>query len=315
MIPIKENVNLSEYSTFKIGGPAKFLAEVKNLVELRETLEFVHEKNLDFFILGGGSNILFSDEGFDGLLIKIQDIEYKIEDNKLECGAGLPLAQAVNFAKKNGLTGLEWAVGIPGTIGGAVRGNAGAFGGSMGEIVESASIMEIKKLADIEEKPEIFNQEKCQFAYRDSLFKHNPHFIILSIVLKLKKENPQLVENKMNEIARQRAERKPEGIGSAGSFFKNPFVKDQNLIKEFETEKNIKCLDGKIPAGWLIENAGFKGRKIGGAMVSENNANYIVNMGKATAHDVIMLASLIKQKVRNTFKIELQEEVQYLGFD
>jgi UDP-N-acetylmuramate dehydrogenase len=331
MLKIKKNVILAPYTTFRIGGPAKYFVEVENEKELLEALKYAQENNLEFFILGGGSNILVSDKGFNGIVIynRITNYELRITENKLECGAGLQLSRAVKLVAENSLSGLEWAAGIPGTIGGAIRGNAGAFGSAIADSIESVKAIEISNSpnylisdqipspkSQIPNKFKILNYKKsdCKFSYRNSIFKQNQNLIILSCVLKLQKANKGEIMAEINENIRKRLEKQPKEL-SVGSFFKNPLIEDKELIKKFELDQELKCKDNKIPAGWLIRQAGLSGKKIGGAMVSEKHANFIVNAGDATAEDVIMLVSLIKQQVRDKFGIELNEEVQYVGFN
>jgi UDP-N-acetylmuramate dehydrogenase len=333
-INIQKKVPLAPYTTFKIGGPAKFFVEVESEAEILEALKFAQEKKMPVFVLGGGSNVLVSDKGFNGLVIKIQNTLYKIHYTKIDCGAGCALSKIVSESVKAGLTGFEWAAGIPGTVGGAVRGNAGAYGGTMGDIVESVSALDISnfqfpisnknpnvkipmsnKIQNTKSKNTfLLRSEDCKFAYRDSIFRQNPNLIILSVELKLKKGNKAESDKKIQEILAKRKEKQPMEFPSPGSFFKNPIVKDKELIRQFETDTGQKIRDDKIPAPWLIEEVGLKGKKIGGAMVSEKHANFIVNTGNATAEDVIMLTAIIKTKVRNKFGIQLQEEVQMVGF-
>ena len=325
---IQKNIPLAPYTTFKIGGPARFFCEAKNENEILEALEFAKEKNLPVFVLGGGSNVLVSDKGFDGLTIKISNFKFQISNFTVECSAGVALGKAVSESVKAGLTGLEWAAGIPGTIGGAVRGNAGAHGGCMADSVEGVRVLKISNIQypisnkisnfkfQISNQDQILNfkSRDCKFGYRDSVFKHNPNLIILSVELKLKKGDIAESEKKVQEILAKRKEKQPMEFPSSGSFFKNPIAKDKKLIRQFETDTGQKIRDNKIPAPWLIEEVGLKGKKIGGAMVSEKHANFIVNTGDATAEDVIVLAAIIKTKVRNKFGIQLQEEVQMVGF-
>ena len=338
---IQENIPLAPYTTFKIGGPARFFCEAKREDEIIEALKFAKEKSIPVFVLGGGSNILVSGKGFDGLVIKISNFKFQISNYSITCDSGYLLSKIVSESVKAGLTGLEWAAGIPGTIGGAVRGNAGAFGSSMSVIVENVKVLEISKNS-CHSEPRLLSRgeesransssfstgsftsacrpllrmtnKDCKFAYRDSIFKHNSNLIILSATLKLKKGDKAESEKKIKEILALRREKQPMDFPSPGSFFKNPIMKDKKLIKQFETDTGQKIKDNKIPAPWLIEEAGLKGKKIGEAMVSEKHANFIVNMGNATAEDVIMLAAIIKTKVRNKFGIQLQEEVQMVGF-
>ena len=308
MINVQKNVPLAPYTTFKIGGPAKFFTEVKNEKELIEALTYAEKNDLEYFVLAGGSNVLISDNGFNGLVIKICDMRYAIRDTRVECGAGILLSKIVSKTAEAGLSGLEWAAGIPGTIGGAVRGNAGAFGGCMADAVEKVRVV-------VQGKPQAisYKLQECEFGYRSSIFKEKQNIIILSAILKLKKGNTEKIQQRVKDIIIKRKEKQPR-FPSAGSFFKNPIVNDEKIIKKFESDTGLKMKDNKIPAGWLIEAAGLKGKKIGGAQVSEEHSNFIINTGGATAEDVIMLASIIKQKIRSIFNIQLMEEAQLVGF-
>ncbi len=333
---IQKNTPLAPYTTFKIGGPARFFCEAKSEEDILEALKFAREKSLPVFMLGGGSNILVSDKGFEGLVVKMNlnawrfDLPNGDRISTMECGAGVLLSKIVSESVKHGLIGFEWAAGIPGTIGGAVRGNAGAFGGTMEDCVESVGALEIPNpKSQIPNKSQLqitnFKNEDCKFNYRDSLFKQNPNLIIMSVKLRLKKGDRAESENKIKEILAKRKEKQPMEFPSPGSFFKNPETDSKDLIRQFETDTGKKITDYaglyqytgikiKIPASWLIEEAGLKGKKIGGAMVSEKHANFIVNTGNATAENVVMLAAIIKTRVRNKFGIQLQEEVQMVGF-
>lgn len=305
MLKIQKNISLSKFTTFRIGGPAKFFAEAGSEKELKEVLGYAAKNKLKVFVLAGGSNVLFSDEGFDGLVVKLKEsggIKMQ-KGGAIECWAGTSLSSVVNFARDNSLTGLENLAGVPGTIGGAVRGNAGAFGTNVGDLIVEVKIIE-----------KSFSKKSCKFGYRTSIFKNTIGLIIVSVILKLQKGDKKEIEKRMKETMQKRSANQPKGWkGSAGSFFKNPEVKNKELIKQFEKDTGKKVSDGKLPAGWLIAEAGLLGRKIGGAEVSEKHGNFLINTGGATAEDVIMLASIIKQKVRNTFGVELREEVQYVS--
>jgi UDP-N-acetylmuramate dehydrogenase len=315
----KENVTFALHTTLKVGGPAKFFCEAKDEQEISEALEFARRKNLPVFVLGGGSNILVSDQGFEGLVIKIQNSSYSIRDTGTECGAGCMLSMIVSETVKAGLTGLEWAAGIPGTIGGAVRGNAGAFNGSMADIVQSVSVLEIPNpKSQIPNKFQLpitnYQLRDCQFAYRESIFKQNPNLVILSAALELAKGDREESEKKVKDILAQRSVLQPTDSPSSGSFFKNPKAKNKKLIEEYmaDTGKDVK--DDVVPAGYLIERLDLRGKKIGGAMVSPHHGNFLVNIGGAKAEDFIILAALIKTRARNKFGLQLQEEVQMVGF-
>ncbi len=315
-ITIQKNILLSKYTSFKIGGLAKYFCVAENFGEIKEALDYAGENKLDTFILGGGSNLLISDKGFDGLIVKIQDIRYKIQtDNKIFVGSGMSLTKLILESVKDNLTGLETMVGIPGTVGGAIVNNAGAFGKCIGDVVESVEILKIKKLKNWEIKK--LGNKECQFSYRNSIFKKEKKYIILNAVLKLEEGDQEKGKKIITKILGSRREKQPLEYSSAGSVFKNPIIDDSHLAKlkkEFpELNKVVKS--NIIPAGWIIEQIkGLKGKKIGGAMISEKHCNFIVNMGDAKAEDVIMLVSLIKQKVRSRFGIQLKEEVEYVGF-
>lgn len=309
MLNIQKNISLSKYTTFRIGGPARFFVEISTEDELKEALDYAKNNKLNFFILGGGSNLLVSDKGFDGLVIKMKLNDFKIVSTNVEAGSGVALAKLVNSSIAEGLTGMEWAAGIPGTIGGAVRGNAGAFGKAIEDVVDSVKILDTINL-----QITTYSKNDCCFGYRSSIFKQNKNLVILSAVFKLQKGEREKSQQEVKEIIMKRISGQPQGMGSAGSFFMNPIVTDEKLRADFEKDTGKKCKDDKLPAGWLIDQMDLRGKKIGGAMVSHEHSNYIVNTGNATAEDVIMLVSIIKQQVRNKFGVQLMEEVQYLGF-
>jgi len=285
----KENVSLKNYTTFKIGGPAKYFYIAKTEKDLILAIKMAKKKRLPFFILGGGSNLLFSDEGFDGLVIKIQDTKYKIEGTKIVTGAGTILGELINASVKAGLSGLEWAAGLPGTVGGAIRGNAGAFGKSISNIIKTITIFQSSEV-----KPqEISNlkRQECDFKYRDSIFKRNKNLIIISAVFQLKKGNKDEIKKKIKEHLNYRKECQPLDFPSAGSIFKNP--------------------SGHF-TGELIEKCGLKGKRIGDVKISEKQANFIVNLGKGKAKDVKKLINLARQEVKSKFGIVLEEEIEII---
>lgn len=255
----QENVPLKKYTSFKIGGPARYFFVPKTKKELIKAVQWAQKQGLPFFILGGGSNLLVSDKGYQGLVIR----------------TGKPLSLYIS-------KGLEWAVGIPGTIEGAVYGNAGAFSQSMKDAVASVEIFDAAT-----GKTRIFKNSDCQFAYRDSIFKRNKNLVILSVKIKTKKSSLSKIKKYLN----YRKENQPLDLPSAGSVFKNP--------------KNYS-------AGELIEKCGLKGKKIGGARISNVHANFIVNLGGATSENVLELIRSVKKTVAKKFKIALKEEIVFL---
>lgn len=309
MLSIQRNISLKNYSTFKIGGEAKYFTLIENENDLQEAFKFVKEKNVPFFILGGGSNVLFSDNGFDGMIIKIQNTNYKIHDTKILAGAGMFLNTLVGISLKESLSGLEWAAGIPGQVGGAVYGNAGAFGKSMADVVKSVKTFNTETF-----KFQIFQKEECQFSYRNSLFKKTKKYILFEAEFEFKKSNKKDIQKKIKENLKYRKEHHPLKYPSAGSIFKNYKItnNDLELLKKFPNFKQFKE-KGEIPAAYLISECELKGKKIGGAQISEKHPNFIININNAKAEDVIILISLIKQKVRDQFGIQLDEEIIYVG--
>jgi len=330
---IQQNIPLAPLTTFKIGGPARYFVEVSSEEGLIEALKYAQKNNLKVFVLGGGSNILVNDKGFDGLVVKIKNqisrIKMTMQNEKyfVECWAGDNLSGVVNFAKNNSLSGLEWAVGIPGTVGGAVRGNAGAPWGCMSDIVESVRAIKISDNSKpaVEKTLQItaYDFQNCHFSYRSSKFKDDSGLIIVSSVLKLEKMDEDRIREKIGEVTAKRLGKYPPE-SNPGSYFKNPAVCNADLIAEFEKDTGSKVSENKnlyqtandirLPAGWLIERAGLKGKKIGQIQVSEKHANFVVNLGGGRAEDVVALVSLVKQRVRDGFGVELKEEIQYVGF-
>lgn len=289
---IKENIFLADYTTFKIGGSARYFLIADSEDSLREAINFAQDKKLPYFILGGGSNILVNDKGYDGVIIKINDHQLNNDGNgKIFAGAGVKLMDLVNYTIENKLTGLEWAAGIPGTIGGAVRGNAGAFGHSISESAVSLRTMRISKSRSNLAIKE-YSHQNCDFHYRDSVFKRNSDIIVL-VVLKLSKGDQDKSRALIKEYLDQRNKKHPLEYPSAGCVFKNP---------------------KPMSAGKLIEQCSLTGKQIGGAMVSEKHANFIVNVGHARAEDVSNLIEYCKRTVFERFGLELEEEIQYLGF-
>lgn len=300
------------HSSFKIGGKAEYFLQAESKEELLKAIQWAKEKKLPCFVFGGGSNILFPDKGCKGLIIKICNIGFEIEGGKcrfLDCDvrvqAGNKLSELVDFATKNSLSGLEWAAGIPGTAGGAIYGNAQAFGSKMADLIVSVEALNSKTM-----RIKSFAKEECRFKSKNSLFKKNKNLVVLSAVLKLNKGEKGNIERKIKEILSYRKERHPD-LPSAGSVFINREkpVSDKKLLKEFP-ELAVFNERKNIPSAFLIEKCGLKGKRIGKAMISEKHANFIVNLGGAKAKDVLALISLAKKRVKEKFKISLEEEIQ-----
>jgi UDP-N-acetylmuramate dehydrogenase len=306
-LKIQENVPLAPLTTFKIGGPAKMYVEVHNKQDLQQVLSSIVGADLHYIILGGGSNVLISDDGFDGLVIHLMEGDTKIDGNQATVFAGNNWSDFIKAVVKANLEGLEPCANIPGTVGGAIRGNAGAYGVATCDFIKQVEVLVID---DKEVSLKVMSRDDCEFEYRESIFKQELGWVIAEAVFEFKPAT-RSPEERLKEIEseyQKRQAKQPLKYPSAGCSFKNIIYTD-----ELEQYKDWQ-VKGKIPAARFIDEAGLKGMKIGGAMVSKEHANFIINFNQATADDVIQLLSLIKMRVRDRYKVQLQEEVHYVGF-
>ncbi|MBU3942666.1 UDP-N-acetylmuramate dehydrogenase [Patescibacteria group bacterium] len=286
-LKFKKNILLKNYTTFRIGGPAKYFFEAKTKEDLVKAIEMAKKINLPFFILGGGSNLLIFDEGYDGLVVKVKSQKSKVKSNKIFCEAGVKLSDLVELSLKNSLTGLEWAAGIPkATLGGTIHNNAGAFKVSIADIVKTVEVFDTA-----DSKIKNLDAEQCNFNYKQTIFKQQKNLIILSCILQLKKSTKKAVEEQINYVLNYREKNHPMKFSSAGCIFKNP---------------------SEVRAAELVEKCGLKGKKIGDAQISEKHANFIVNLGKASSRDVLKLINLAKKQVKKKFGIKLEEEIYFI---
>lgn len=305
-----ENQPLAPLTTFRIGGPARYFIATCDPREISEAKAFADEKRLPWYVLSGGSNVLVSDAGFPGLVVHIEGGSLHMRQNIIEADAGILLSSVVERAASEGYSGLERLAGIPGSFGGAIRGNAGAFGAEIKDTVKRVKVLDTETgLVSVWEK------ERCEFAYRESAFKRTKRLVVLGATLELgPPAAPSDLASIMRETKAKREAKHPQDALCAGSFFMNPTVTDKRLLEEFERDSREPSRNGRLPAGWLIEHVGLRGKKIGGAQMSPLHPNYLVNTGDATASDVVMLASLVKTRVRDELGVRLREEAQYVGF-
>jgi UDP-N-acetylmuramate dehydrogenase len=321
---IQENVVLANYTTFRIGGTAKYFFEAQTNEDLINALRWIGpgqgyggqaKENspiggLPYFILGGGSNLLVSDQGFDGLVIKNQNSKIKIQKDDSRCkiitDAGAPFIKIILETAKKGYSGVEWGFGIPGTIGGAICGNAHRLGRAIASVTDSVEIL------DENFDTKILKNNECGFAYGESRFKKAKD-IILSATLIFKKQEQGEIDEVLNEAKKVVREHPP--FASAGCVFKNYEISGESddLLKK-HPELASRVREGKIGVGYLIDQCGLKGKKIGGAKIWDGHANYIVNVNRAKATDVVALINFCKKSVKEKFGIELEEEIRYLGF-
>lgn len=315
---ILENIPLHAYSNYAIGGVARYFCYADGLHAAVEAVQFARAKKIPLFILGGGTNVLFSDTGFRGLVLK-PDIRFIAAVNALPetvlvtVGAGVAVGELLDFCVARGLSGLEWAGGLPGTVGGAIRGNAGAF---QGEIKDS--IVNVVSMESAGRMPRLVKRAnlECAFAYRDSIFKQNDgREIILAATLLLARGNQARIREAIQEKINWRASRQPLDYPNVGSIFKNVAMTrvPAHIGGLSEIKKHIKNDPFPvIPAAYLIDRVGLKGVSCGGAMVSQKHPNFIVNAGAAEAAHVKQLIKLVKSRVKQEFAVELEEEIVYI---
>ena len=299
---IKENVPLAPLTTFQIGGPARWYAEARNQEEIKAVIGYAHAHDLPFVVLSGGSNVLLPDEGLHALVLHIVEGEHGFSGNALRADAGCNLLTLIKAGSALDWGGWEKLAGIPGSIGGAVRGNAGAFGTEIGNVTTVVRALHRDTL-----ESRSFVHPYMTFAYRDSTFKKDPEWIITNVTVELTRTKREESEKLIADTITEREKRHLQNVQAAGSFFMNP-VAPPELVKIFEQEKKVKSRENRVPAGWLIEKAGLKGAAVGGAIASEQHPNYLVNTGNATAKDVLALAAKIKEEVKKQFQVDLQEE-------
>ena len=282
------NEKVSNYTTYKVGGKVRAICYPKGEEELIKLVKLLKERKIKYFVLGNGSNVLFSDNLYDGIIIKLDNFnKIKIENNIIEVGAGYPLIKLSNDAMRHSLVGLEFAAGIPGTVGGAIFMNAGAYGEEMSNIVTSVRILKSDgKIIEL-------NNQEMQFSYRTSVLQKNLEDICLGATLQLNYGDKEEIEQIMTERRKKRRETQPLTFPSAGSVFRNP--------------------EGMY-AGKLIEDMGMKGYSVGKAMVSDKHANFIINTGNAKASDIKKIIDIIKQKALNKYNLKLRVEQRLINW-
>ena len=313
---VRSNISLKPYTNYVIGGTARHFCHAGGFIELAEAVGFARKKNLPMFVLGGGTNVLFGDGAFKGLVVKpdirfVSAVDALPETVAVTAGGGTGMDELLSFCAVRGYSGLEWAGGLPGTVGGAVRGNAGAFGGEMKDaLIEAVSFDTGASGARIVKR----SKSECAFGYRTSAFKEKAAGeIVLAATFSLVRAAPSAVEGAMQEKIAWRAARQPLDYPNVGSVFKNvPVEKIPLAIREREDIKSHIKTDPVpvIPAAFLIDRCGMKGVSCGGAMVSQKHPNFIVNALGAESGHVRQLIALVKHEVRAEFGIDLEEEIE-----
>lgn len=313
----KQNVPLKDYSRYKIGGPAAYFLEVKSKEELLAGLKEWKKISAKFpvdsrkvYVLGSGTNLLISEKGFDGLVIHNLITSFKQDGETLVVGSGVTNADLLNYCIEHSLSGMEWAGGLPGTIGGAVRGDAGAFGGETKDSVKEVLSIDLETLKEITR-----DQWECTFAYRYSIFKteETKNEMILSVTLDLEKGKQAEIKKAIQEKIDYRNLRHPMEYPSIGSTFKNVKIdKIPEKLKETLTASIKIDPFPVIPAAKFLIMAGVKGKKIGDAQIAEKHPNFIINLGNAKSKDVKALINFAKDEVKRQFDVTLEEEIIYL---
>lgn len=301
-----KRVSLKNFSNFNIGGPARDFVRVDNFEELIDAIKTAKQVDLPTFILGGGTNILWGDDGFSGVVVQPALRHINVWNRRFSAGAGVDMPKLVSAAVSRGMAGLEWAGGLPGSFGGAIFGNAGCFGGEIKDVIEEVVSMDMKTLEIIRR-----NCDECEFGYRTSVFKtSDTPEVIIEATIKLAPGNKILLHKSVEEKIRYREAKHPLEYPNIGSIFKN--VKVEGLPRSLiDPHKHVIKVDPfpVIPAAYLIDKARLKGLNIGGAVVSPKHPNFIVNVRNARARDVLELINIVKEKVKDDFGIELVEEI------
>ena len=323
MPKFKENISLANFSHYKIGGPAAFFFEAKDKKEVAWAIKEAKANKLPVFILSGGTNLLIGDEGFRGLVLRPDITTLKSTGTTVTVGAGVSMSDLLDFSVKKSLSGLEWAGGLPGTVGGAIRGNAGCFGGEIKDSIKTVRSFDTTTMKFVER-----TAKQCAFDYRESIFKKKAgEEIVVSATLTLKKGNAKEVAKSIKEKIDHRKKNHPLEYPNIGSTFKNVSLghvhdegseKYKKALKEAFVEFKGSTFSVKndpfpvISAAKLIGEAGLKGVSFGGAMISPKHPNFIVNVLNAEASHVKGLIILAKQEVYKKFGVELEEEVQII---
>jgi UDP-N-acetylmuramate dehydrogenase len=296
---------LSRYTRFGIGGEADFFAETRDEGAFAAALAAARRNGMPVMVTGGGTNLIVSDEGFRGLVVRFAADEIAAEGERVTVGAGAVLQDLVDFANAKGLRGLETLAGIPGWVGAAVYGNAGAYGHSISERVRAVRFFDGSSVR-------VFDNAQCEFHYRESIFKRHKEWIIFSVELHLDAADAGELQRTSEDILKVRNAKFPPTMKCAGSIFKNFLWKDLPAEVAAQVPAGV-VREGKVPAAWFLEQVGAKGMRLGGIRVADYHANLIYNEGGGTARELCAVIGELKRRVRERFGIEVEEEVQYVG--
>ena len=303
---MRPNEPLCRHARFGIGGPCLALVDAAEQDAFLEALTLARESGLPFAILGGGTNLIVAGEGFPGLVLRYRDTRITASNGGVQCGAGADLQTLVDFTIDKGLAGLHTMTGIPGWVGGALYGNAGAYGHSIMESVARVRYLDGERVRTID-------NAGCEFRYRESAFKRNKHWIVLSAELEMPRGEPITLRAQASQIQTIRDEKYPPAMRCAGSIFKNCIFTELPAAVAAQLPETM-VREGKVPSAWFLEQVGAKGMRRGDIQVAHYHANLIYNDGEGRSADVCAIIDELKRRVQDRFGLTLEEEVQYVGF-
>ena len=302
-----EDVPLSRYTRFGIGGPAQVFFETASESSFMQALEVVERSASPYVVIGGGTNLIVSDDGFDGVVLRFTAKHIGADGTHVTSAAGAVLQDLVDFTVAQGLAGIHTMTGIPGYVGAAVYGNAGAYGRSIAQSVISVRFFDGAQVR-------VFDNKECEFRYRESIFKRHKRWIIFSTTLELAPGDPGELRHTASGILDVRNRKYPPTMKCAGSIFKNLLLKELPPSIQSALPERV-VIEGKVPSAYFLEQVGAKGMKNGDIHVADYHANLIYNVGAGTAAQVVNVIAELKKRVRERFGLELEEEVQYVGFE
>jgi len=303
-LDVREDVSLKALTRFALGGPARGLLDISTEEALTAGLARAAETGCRSALIGGGTNLIPADEGFPGLVLRYTANLIDADGSVVTVEAGALLQNLVDFTIAHGLKGLETMTGIPGWVGGAVYGNAGAYGHSIQERIERVRFFDGKQFREI-------GNSACEFQYRESIFKKRKEWIVVSVGLQLEPGEPEVLRQTAEDILKIRNQKYPPDMRCAGSIFKNLIF--GGLSSEVQAQVPEKVIrEGKVPSAFFLEQVGAKGMVNGGIRVADYHANLIYNSGKGTSRELREIVDTLKLRVKSTYGLELEEEVQYL---
>ncbi|MBL8174641.1 MAG: UDP-N-acetylmuramate dehydrogenase [Bryobacterales bacterium] len=304
-VNVQRGVPLSQYTRFSIGGPADFFIESSEESVFLQALRNVRASGLPYLVLGGGTNLIVADEGYRGVILRYTGAELNGEGGVIHVAAGAVLQHLVDFSIAQALEGLHTMTGIPGWVGAAIYGNAGAYGHSISEFVDTVRFFDGERIR-------CANRTECEFGYRESIFKRHKDWIVLSAVLRLPAGDAVLLRHEASRILSTRNAKYPPTMKCAGSIFKNLLVRQLTADVQSQVPAAV-VREGKVPSAWFLEQVGAKGMRRGGIVVADYHANLIYNEGGGTSTELRAVIRELKARVKEHFGLEIEEEVQFVG--